>query len=73
MRLFLEQKQFMDTTVWVQDICILKLAIEKDNAGTGELNQFVKCFLYKCEDPSSIPRTDIKKAGPTGLERQLSG
>lgn len=50
----------MTTTVQVQGIYILKLAIEKVNEGTGELNRFVKCFLHSRENPSSAPELTLK-------------
>lgn len=59
-RLFLELKFYMTTTVQVQGIYILKLAIEKVNEGTGELNRFVKRFLHNGENPSSTPDLTIK-------------
>lgn len=59
-RLSLELKFLMTTTVQVQGIYILKLAIEKVNEGIGELNRFVKCFLHSRENPSSTPELTLK-------------
>lgn len=60
MRLSLELKFLMTTTVQVQGIYILKLAKEKVNEGTGELNRFIKCFLHNRENPSSTPELTLK-------------
>lgn len=59
-RLSLELKFLMTTTVQVQGIYILKLAKEKVNEGTGELNRFIKCFLHNRENPSSTPELTLK-------------